>query len=295
MGQLLLTDMVQALRPKQYAKNVFVFAPLFFDFGKVSPHTLSLSFTAFIAFSLAASAIYLLNDILDVEQDRKHPRKKNRPIASGRLPIPVAIRLSVGVAVAALLLSAAVAGWVTTGVIAFYLFLNLGYVFGLKKINLVDVCLISLGFVLRLIAGATSADLGLSHWIILCVFILSLFLAFAKRRDDVLILQETGISMRQSLNGYNIEFVDSVLSMLSSLLLVFYVMYTISSDVVAKYGTQNLYVTAVFVLLGVLRYKQISLVFKNSGAPTEILFKDRIVQACVVMWAVSFVVIRIWF
>lgn len=287
--------MLQSLRPKQYAKNLFVFAPLFFDFGKVSWHTLALSLTAFVAFSLAASSIYLLNDVMDVEQDRKHPRKKNRPIASGRLSIGAAIVLSVVVASVSLFLAAALAGWITAAVIAFYLALNLGYVFGLKKINLIDVCVISLGFVLRLAAGASSANLGLSHWIVLCVFILSLFLAFAKRRDDVLLLQETGVSMRQSLKGYNIEFVDSVLSMLSSVLLVFYVMYTISSDVVAKYGTHNLYMTTVFVLLGVLRYKQISLVFKNSGAPTEILFKDRIVQASIFLWAVSFVVIRIWF
>lgn len=287
--------MVQALRPKQYAKSIFVFAPLFFDFGKITLYTLGMSFTAFVSFSLAASAIYLLNDVVDIEQDRKHPYKKNRPIASGRLSIPVAIAMSGFVAIASLTLAALLSGMALASVIAFYLVLNLGYVFGLKKINLIDVCLISLGFVLRLAAGASSAHLGLSHWIVLCVFILSLFLAFAKRRDDVLILQETGLAMRQSLKGYNTDFIDSVLSMLSSVLLVFYVMYTISTDVVAKYGTHNLYVTAVFVLVGILRYKQISLVFKNSGAPTEILFKDRIVQASVALWAVSFVVIRIWF
>jgi len=287
-----IKDHIALMRPKQYLKNCFVFAPLFFAMPIDHPELLIRSLLAFLVFSITASAVYILNDYGDIETDRLHPKKKFRPLAAGKVSGISALFLSAGLLLTSVAICLAFLNTQVLALILLYLVINVIYTLKLKHISLIDIFIISTGFVIRLFVGSYASGLDLSYSIILMTFLLSLFLAFAKRRDDVLILMETGHKMRKNISGYNLEFIDSAMSMVSSIILVAYIMYTISPEIIAKHHTDKLYLTSVFVILGILRYKQITLINKNSGVPTEILMKDKFIQLSIAFWITSFLLIK---
>ena len=175
--------------------------------------------------------------------------------------------------------------------IGFYYLMNLAYCVKLKQYAIIDVVVISIGFVLRVVAGGTATGIWLSEWIVIITFLLALFLAFAKRRDDVVLFQNTGISSRKNTSRYNLDFMNQVMTVVSTVTVVAYIMYTLSPDVIERFHSRNIYITAVFVLLGIIRYLQVTIVDLKSGSPTEVLLKDRFVQFCLAGWIVSFLII----
>lgn len=289
-----MKDIVLLLRPNQWLKNLFVFLPLFFGRYLTDIAYWVPSVIAFFSYCFIASAIYCFNDIWDVEADKLHPKKCHRPIASGKISKREAyflailcIAISLGIASILLCNGNSSLLWI----ILFYLFLNVAYCVKLKQIALVDVFIIAIGFVLRLFAGGLSTGIWLSQWIILMTFLLSLFLAFAKRRDDVVIYEETGTKMRKNVNRYNLSFMNQAISIISSITVVCYIMYTVSEDVVSRMHTSYLYLTSIFVLAGIMRYLQITIVDVKSGSPTKVLMHDRFIQLCIVAWIIFFVTI----
>ncbi len=281
-------DILILIRPHQYIKNIFIFLPLFFAL-KITNLSLLLNATlAFVAFSLVASAIYILNDYHDIEEDRLHPRKKFRPLASGAISKESAMKLMVGLFFAGTLLMT-FGSLTALGILVAYALMNIAYSFRFKHVAILDVTIIALGFVLRLFVGSTTTGITLSHWIVVMTFLLALFMALAKRRDDVLIYMETGKKMRKVIDGYNLQFLDIAMAIMASVVIVAYTIYTTSTDIIEKFHSPHLYLTALFVILGILRYLQISFVYLNSGSPTRIVLKDRFMQLVLLGWVVSFV------
>lgn len=172
-----------------------------------------------------------------------------------------------------------------------YLVLNVAYCVKLKHYAIIDVFIIAIGFVLRLFAGAFASGAAISHWIVMLTFLLALFLAFAKRRDDVVSYENTGVLARRNINRYNIAFMNQSLSVIAAVTLVSYILYCVSPDVISRIGSDYLYVTSVFVLAGIIRYLQLSIVDLKSGSPTRILLKDRFIQGCIFFWLLTFLVL----
>ena len=292
-----MRPIIQLMRPQQWLKNLFVFLPLFFDRHLFDLEYLLPCLLMFLAFSLAASGIYCFNDIRDAEADRLHKEKRHRPIASGAVsPTTGYIVMASCWIVAAVLLALIprVGGQDTPWlylVVGGYVLLNTAYSLKLKQLAIVDVFIIAIGFVLRVLAGGMAAGIFLSHWIVLITFLLTLFLAFAKRRDDVVTLEESGVAMRPSVNHYNLAFMNQAISIIASITMVCYIMYSVSPKVVERFNSPYVYLTSLFVLAGIIRYLQITIVDVKSGSPTRVLLKDRFIQGCVICWIVSFALI----
>ena len=292
-----IINILRLIRVEQWTKNAFVFLPLFFDRHLLEWNYWQPSLIAFFAFSFAASGIYCFNDIYDVEADRQHPKKCKRPIASGVISIAqgyVITALCWLVSVGLLVIDLFVLGnnqtllWV---IILSYVVMNLAYSIKLKQIPILDVFIIAIGFVLRVFAGGVNAHIYISSWIVLMTFLLALFLAFAKRRDDVVEWEATGTSRRKGINKYNTAFMNQAMTIVATLTMVCYIMYTISDSVIERIGNQYLYITSIFVLAGIIRYLQIAIVDVKSGSPTKILLKDRFIQLCIAGWLIAFAII----
>lgn len=288
-----IRHIIKVARPSHWIKNLFVFLPVFFGGGLLNTTDAIAAALAFMSFSLAASAIYCLNDIIDVEADRAHPVKCHRPIASGAISIPQAYTMmAVSMALSVMLMFLLPEGqWKTICVIAAYFVLNVAYCLRLKQYAIIDVCIIASGFVLRILAGGYATGVQLSKWIVLMTFLLTLFLAFAKRRDDVLKMNETGRAPRKNTSRYNLTFINQAITITGSVMLVCYVMYTVSPDVIAQFGTDKLYLTAILVILAILRYLQLSVVDEKSGDPVKVALSDRATQLILLAWLLSFLVI----
>ncbi|GHT06633.1 decaprenyl-phosphate phosphoribosyltransferase [Bacteroidia bacterium] len=251
-------------------------------------------FIAFVAFSLAGSSIYCFNDIWDVEADRKHAKKCRRPIASGAIATTEGYVIQMVCLAASILILSLWGGeskYVLAGLILFYYGMNMAYCLILKRYPIVDVMVISIGFVLRVLAGGFATGIYLSEWIILMTFLLALFLAFAKRRDDVVLYQNTGIQPRKNTHRYNLDFINQVMTVVSAITIMAYIMYTVSPDVTQRFNSQYVYLTSVFVLAGIIRYLQVTIVDLKSGDPTKILMCDRFIQLCIIGWILSFFII----
>jgi 4-hydroxybenzoate polyprenyltransferase len=228
--------------------------------------------------------------VRDAEADRLHPKKRLRPIASGK----VSVKTGYGVMVAAMVGAVALALSVGTGptvCIGIYLLINIAYCLKLKQVAILDVALIAIGFVLRVLGGGMATGIWISEWLVLMTFLLTLLLALAKRNDDFRIYELTGQKPRQSITGYNHEFINEVVSIVAAVTLVCYIMYTMSPDVTRRMGTRYVYLTSFWVLAGLFRYLQNMIVYKRSGSPTKAMVKDRFLQICVLGWIASFVVI----
>ena len=281
------------IRCKQWIKNTFVLLPIFFGGSLLDPNDILAGIITFFAFSFAASSIYCLNDLIDVEADRKHPVKCNRPIASGAISSTKAYILMVVLFILAMIFTwfLPINKWQVAGVIAFYWLLNIAYCVELKKHAIIDVCVIAFGFILRILAGGFAAEIILSNWIVLMTFLLTLFLSFAKRRDDVIRMEETGEAPRKNTIRYNLTFINQAITITGTAAFVCYVMYTVSPEVISRFHTQYLYLTSILVLVGLLRYIQLAVVDKKSGDPTKIILQDRFTQLVVLAWGISFLII----
>jgi 4-hydroxybenzoate polyprenyltransferase len=271
--------LLRALRPQQWVKNLFVLAALVFARGEHGGQVFAWgddarrTLLALLAFCLGSSAIYLVNDVHDVENDRRHPEKKNRPIAAGELPIPLAL-FCAGV----LLVSAVALGLAADGtpqpvawILGAYLVLNLLYSWRLKHIVLVDAFCIAAGFLLRVKAGGAAAGAAISHWLMLCTLFLALFLALAKRRAELELLGEERGGHRASLLEYDTGFLDQLLSVLAACAIVTYTMYTVAPETALKFGAGNhLVYTVPFVVFGLARYQLLVHTQKGGGNPTRL-------------------------
>ncbi len=280
------------IRPQQWLKQIFIFLPLFFDKKLLDIDYFADALYAFVAFSLAASAIYCLNDIMDIEADKQHPKKCLRPLASGQISKTQAYATMALLIISSLAVSYfAFESFKLLGIIISYVILNIGYCIKLKHIAIVDVFIIASGFCLRIAAGGAATDIWISQWIILQTFLLALFLAFAKRRDDVVLFNRNGCKTRRNINRYNIEFLNNAISIVATMTMMCYIMWCVSDDVIARMATNQLYITAIFALMGVMRYLQITMVDNKSGSPTKILLKDKFIHFSVVGWVVTFLVL----
>jgi len=276
------------VRVHQWVKNSFIFIPAFFAGTILQKENLILLVQGFFCFCFISSAIYIINDYRDMEVDRLHPTKKNRPLASGKVKPSVALTIMVIMAVVSLAWSYALAP-AFAYFVAFYMGINLAYSFGMKNISLVDIFMISSGFLVRTLAGGHLVDVIVSQWLVIMVFLLSLFMAFAKRRDDLILAERSGKEvLRKSSRLYTVEYINVCLSVISGVIMVSYIMYTISDDVVRRIGENSLYVTSLFVFAGLLRYLQITLVQNDSGSPTKVLLTDRFIQVVIAGWILTF-------
>lgn len=298
-----MTALIKLIRPKQWSKNAFVLLPAFFGGVIFQADRLLQAIIVMVAFCFVASSIYCFNDIHDVDDDRRHPVKCHRPIASGAISIHQAyalmmLMLIMGLGATLLLLIVPTPGddaVQTTlgclGFIMFYWLLNLAYCMKLKQYAIIDVCVVAFGFVLRLLTGGMATSMVCSKWIVLMTFLLTLFMSLAKRRDDVLRMEATGEAPRKNTIRYNRSFMDQSLTITASVTLVCYIMYTVSPEVMARFHSDYLYLTTIFVLVGLLRYIQLAVVDKKSGDPTKVLLRDHFIQLIVVAWVLSFLVI----
>jgi 4-hydroxybenzoate polyprenyltransferase len=277
---------VSLIRPKQWAKNAFVAAPLFFTPAALSAANVKAVAGGIASFCALASALYILNDFADRAADRKHPKKRHRPLAAGTVSLAIACLLFLVLLAAGLGLAIVLPGGVVT-VVGLYAALAIAYSFGLKRIAILDVMIIAFGFVLRVEAGAVLIDVRPSAWILIITGLLALFLALAKRRDDLIL--ELDDEHRQSLNGYSKPFLDVGVSAILGALLVAYLIYTTDPAVMDRLGTEQIFYTAPFVVMGVLRYLQIMLIEQRSGSPTAILFGDPFTIFTVLGWIGTFV------
>lgn len=286
-----MKELIRLIRPEQWLKNLFVLTPLFFSGQMADTPYFMEAMVSMAVFCLAASGIYCLNDVMDADSDRRHPQKCHRPVASGKIGRHTAVCIGIILTLLAIGTAWLAIGINLVGVLTTYIMLNVTYCLWLKRVALVDVFVISTGFVLRLMAGSTATGIILSHWIVLMTFLLALFLALAKRRDDVLIYERGGGQMRRNVNRYNLSFIDTTIAITVAVTLVCYFMYTLSAEVITRTGSSNLYLTALFVLLGMLRYLQLTIVDARSGSPTRILVCDRFLQLCILGWIACFTII----
>jgi 4-hydroxybenzoate polyprenyltransferase len=284
---LRLHPLIRLARPHQYIKNVFVLMPLFFAGGFLQPELLWPALAGFVAFSLAASGVYVLNDLFDREEDRRHPEKQQRPLASGEVSVRQAGVLAAVLTGCGVVLMAVVSMKALI-ILAVYLAINAGYSFRLKQVPILDVVLIAIGFALRLFVGSFAAGIPLSQWIVVTTFLLALFLALAKRRDDLVIHARTGECMRIASKGYNLELLNSAITLLAGCTIVSYLQYTVSTSVTTRLGSDHVYFTTLFVVLGMLRYLQITFVDEKSGSPTQVILTDRFTQVNLLCWLLSF-------
>jgi 4-hydroxybenzoate polyprenyltransferase len=288
---------VLALRPHQWSKNLFVLAALVFAVADrtatvvVDDATVVRVVAAFFAFCLGASAIYLVNDIVDVENDRRHPEKRNRPIASGRVSLATARWMALGTALAAALLGALAGGEPipVLAVLAGYVALNVAYSLGLKRVVLVDAFCIATGFLLRVVAGGFAAHAAVSHWLLLCTLFLALLLALGKRRSELALLGDGGTQHRASLKSYDVGFLDQMVTLLAAVTVVCYTMYTLDEETARKFGSgRALIVSVPFVVFGIGRYLLLLHTGHQAGNPTRLfLGGDALFLANLVLWAVA--------
>ncbi len=289
---------LKLLRVEQWVKNLFVFAPLFFSGNITHLNLLLQSIFAFIIFSLVASSIYIINDYSDIESDRKHPQKRHRPLASGAISKSKA-RIVLAVLLVLLVFSIFLSRnfleqnlWRFAAIIAFYFLMNLAYTFKLKHVAIIDVVIISIGFVLRVLAGGYATGILISQWAILLTFVLALVLALGKRRGELINAQISGRT-RRSLDGYNVQFADIALSISCALAIVCYLMFTLSPEVQQRFHPRVFY-TVIFVVFAFLRYLQQTLVYNKTESPTRIIYKDRYIQVTLVLWLAAFL-LQIYF
>jgi len=288
-----IKNYMKILRPKQWMKNFFVMLPLFFGGELFNGKALLAGAITFLAYSFAASSIYCFNDIHDVDDDRRHPVKCLRPVASGAVSVSVAYALMFICFALSMLSMFFLPDYAlqTGGILLLYWLLNLAYCARLKQYAIIDVCIVAFGFVLRLLAGGFATHIPLSKWIVLMTFLITLFMSFAKRRDDVIRMERTGEAPRKNTIRYNLTFINQAITITASVTLVCYIMYTVSPEVIQNFQTDYLYLTTIFVLVGLLRYIQLTVVDQKSGDPTKVLLKDRFTQLVVVAWLLTFLLI----
>lgn len=281
-----VTDLLRLMRPAEWVKNTLVFGALLFSGHLFDPRALALVSGAFFSFCMIASGAYVMNDLRDCERDRQHPVKRLRPLPSGKISRGTAAALSatlmiVGIAVAAVL------GGGFLVLAAAYLLLQFAYTFWLKEVVILDVMAIAAGFVLRAGAGGVVISVPVSPWLIICTFLLMLFLGFSKRRHELTLLDEKATEHRASLREYSPYFLDQMISVVTASTVVAYAIYTVSPEVREKLGTEHLYLTIPFVLYGIFRYLYLVHRREEGGNPSRVLLSDRPLLAGIGLWVVA--------
>lgn len=287
-----LLSVIRLIRPYQWVKNLFVFMALFFGGRMLDTSCWLPVIVAAACFCLCSSAIYCLNDVIDAPYDRLDPAKSHRPVASGAVSVPVAAATGVLMAVAGVAWSIAALPAGATMVLAAYLIMNVMYCFKIKNIPLLDVIVVALGFVLRVVIGGVAAHIWVSQWIVIMVFLLALFLALAKRRNEViLVLNREKEHGRRSVDGYNARFLDMALCLLGAVTLIGYIIYTLQPRTIDQFHTDYLYITALPVLIGILRYLQLTIVDNASGDPSRVALTDGPLRLAAIVWLLLYVTI----
>lgn len=284
----MVLNLLKAMRPHEWMKNMFVLAALVFSKHLFDPTYAQRAGGALAAFILLSSAIYLLNDILDRDHDREHPEKRFRPIASGALSVFIAAPAAVIFAAIALWLSFALDvrfGWTA----CIYVVQNLAYSLVLKHVVILDVMIVAAGFLLRAIGGAFAIDVSISSWFILCTMLLSLFLGFVKRRQEIVLLAEHAGQHRRILTEYEPKFLDQLISVATAGTLVSYALYAMSPDVIDKAGTPYLYLTIPFVIYGLFRYLYLAYTREGGGDPASTILRDLPLLLNGALWATTLV------
>lgn len=283
-------NLIRAMRPRQWTKNVLVFAGLIFGQKLNDVRSVEIAVAAFGVFCLLSSAVYLLNDVRDREADRLHPAKSRRPIAAGALGVGPALGAAATLAAVAL----ALAFWINTPfglVAAAYLTLMAGYSLSIKHIVILDVLAIACGFVLRAAGGAAAIEVTFSHWLLLLTLLGALFLALSKRRAELVALTGDAQSHRKSLGDYSPYLLDQMIGVVTASTLLAYAFYTMSPDTVQRFGTTQLIFTVPFPLYGIFRYLYLVHQREGGGSPSDALLEDRPILVCVALWAISVVLI----
>ena len=281
----MLSALIKSMRPRQWSKNVFVLAAVVFDKKLLNPEAVGKSLAGMVLFCLLSSSVYLINDILDAEADRNHPQKRNRPIASGKLPVPVAAAAAIGiilVTIPASFLLSTLFGWIAL----IYFLVNLAYSTRLKHIPLIDVLIIAAGFVLRVAAGVSLIEVErFSPWLYVVTTLLALYIGFGKRRAELTLLQNDANNHRRVLDGYNLALLDQLITIVSGTTIVAYSLYTFSAPNLPD--NHSMMLTIPFVIYGIFRYLYLIQVEQAGGAPEDIVLTDKPLQAAILLWGFS--------
>jgi 4-hydroxybenzoate polyprenyltransferase len=287
----MVLDLIRLIRPKQWIKNLFVLGPIVFSKHLLEPNYLFSAILAFIGFCLISSTVYIINDIFDIESDRFHPKKKDRPIASGRISINTAIILATFILVISILIVINLKlNFII--ILILYLLMNIMYSVWFKHVVILDVFCVAAGFMLRVIGGAVVIDVLASNWLIICTLFFSLFLGFAKRRSEISTMsnQAENIS-RKVLSDYSIPFIDQMLTITASSVAISYSLYTVSERTIKEFRSEYLIYTTVFVLYGIFRYLYL-IITKNLGEDTaQVVLKDFPILLNIFFWLISCVFI----
>lgn len=281
---------IKLIRPKQWIKNLFVFAPLIFAKELFDPSYQRLALQAFAAFSLVASAVYIINDIADVEADRAHPLKKQRPLAARTISFTGAF-IATGVLLGCAALLCIVMDYRFTLLLSLYFLMNLAYSFKLKQVVLLDVFIIAAGFMMRVVSGAYAIRVETSTWLVLCTMFVSLFLGFAKRRSELMQVPDSSFAERRVLERYRVSFLDQMLTIAAAGTVISYALYTVAPRTVQMFGTDKLIYTTVFVIYGVFRYLYLIHTTSTTDKPADVVTSDVPIVLTTILWIASCVVI----
>lgn len=290
----MLAHITTAMRIYQWPKNAVVFAALIFGEQFSDSGQIVRSAAAFAVFCALSSALYLLNDLIDIKSDRAHPEKRNRPLASGALPAGAAIAAAFVLAAGAMV-GAGALGAPFLGAVAGFAVLNVAYTLALKNLLIIDVLSIAVSFTVRAIGGAIVLDVGFSNWLVVCTLFLALFLALGKRRREITLLDDAAPDHRPVLDAYSVPFVDALMIILAATTLITYTIYTCAPEVVERFGTDKFYLTVPFVVYGLFRYLYLVHHMEGGGDPSRTLFRDVPILATVTLWGAACISIIYYF
>lgn len=289
----MVLSIIKLMRVHQWVKNLFIFIPLFFSGNILNTSLLIQSFYAFISFSFLASAVYVINDFVDIKKDAQHPTKKNRPLPSGAMSKNEAIFIFIALIITSIGLIYFTNRSVQVIVLlAIYFLMNMAYSFKLKNISIIDITIIAIGFLIRVLVGGYATGIMTSKWTILLTFVLALILAIGKRRGELVVIDQSG-KTRKSLDGYSIEMLDMALAIMSSVTIVCYVMYTFSPEAAITFKEKHgyLYFTVIFLIIGLFRYIQQTIIKNKTESPTKFLYKDIFIQLVLLSWGLCFFIL----
>ncbi len=269
---------------------MFIFLPIFFAGKLLDIDLLIRTIISFFAFSFIASSIYVINDYVDIESDKQHPVKKHRPLASGKIKKNQVVGTFFLLFFLAYFLCFLLHSWSITIIISIYFIMNLAYNFKLKHMAIIDVVIIAIGFLLRVFVGGQATNLPISIWAILLTFFLALIMGFGKRRGELINIEITG-KTRKALDGYNLQFTNTAITVISSCAIVCYIMYTLD-PVVKKNLHSDVVYTIIFVVIGILRYLQLTFVYNKTESPVKVVYKDLFLQIDILLWILMIFVLK---
>lgn len=283
-------EILKSMRPHQWLKNLFIFAPIIFSQNIFNLPFLLKTIVAFILFCILSGSLYILNDLKDLEEDKLHPSKSKRPIASGSLKKSTAFLFFIILSVLALILSITLNIYFFIAALIYFL-LQVAYSFWLKHVVILDVFVVASGFFIRVVAGGLAIDVHLSSWLLICTILLSLFMAMSKRRHELVLLEENAGNHRPILKEYNPYLLDQMIAVVTASTLIAYCLYTISEETVSKFGTARLVYTVPFVLYGIFRYLYLVHQRTEGGSPEVLIIKDKPLLVDLFLWILAVMLI----